>query len=294
MEMQQYRYFLQLCEDRSFSIAADNLFISQQALRKSIKKVEEEIGMTLIYRKGNQICLTPVGECVRSFSSIIVADVERMKATIDAYRDDPGYTRITIVMANGCYDKIAPKVIEVYRAENPNVDVHIIERPDLTCESYVMRGMADFGFCFGPNDSHIFEVQPLSGDSVFAVVNKDNPLADRKSLKLTDFEGVPLGIADEWYKIHYNFIQGCRKAGFEPIIDFRGGDPFSTVMYSHITKNVSITVGEYCGRLAHDDQVVIPVEGCEGMSTLNLIVRKGISLNRNSWKFIDYCKSVNL
>ena len=43
MEFQQLRYFLQLCEDKSFVTAAEHLYISQQALRKSVRKAEDEL-----------------------------------------------------------------------------------------------------------------------------------------------------------------------------------------------------------------------------------------------------------
>ena len=42
MDTQQFRYFLQLCVDKNYSAAADNLYITQQALRKSIKRLETE------------------------------------------------------------------------------------------------------------------------------------------------------------------------------------------------------------------------------------------------------------
>ena len=289
MELQQLKYYLQLCEDKNYAEAAQNLFISQQALRKSIKKMEDELALTLIYRKGNSLCLTPAGECVRSYASTLVIHANRMEASLSAYRDDSSYTEISVAMANGCYDRVAKIAIEPFRAANPNINVRVYEMPDIACEGYVLSDAADFAFCFGPSDTNIFDVEEVAKYPLYALMSKGHHLANREFLTLLDFRDELLGIADERYRIYYNFTYACRKMGFDPIVDFRGADPYSTISYSQITGNISITVGEYAGQLLLDDQVAIPIHADGLYSEFDLIVKKGHHLNRNARKFIDYC-----
>ena len=290
MEIQQLRYYLQLCEDRSFAVAADNLYISQQALRKSIKKAEEELGVELIYRKGNAINLTPAGECVRSFASIITNELEVMEATVKTYRDDAEYIEIVVAMANGCYDRVAARVIEPFKRENPNVGVRIIEQPDVVCENYVARGAADFGLCFGPNDTALFDVKSLAREPLYALVNVNNRLAERQYITIGDLAGERIGLPDEHYKLFHNFVYACHKAGFKPNIDFRGNDPYSTHHYSHYTENLSITSGEHARLLAEDNQVAIPIKADDLASTFNIITRKGVSPSPVAQRLIERCR----
>ena len=84
MELQQLKYYLQLCEDKNYAEAAQNLFISQQALRKSIKKMEDELALTLIYRKGNSLCLTPAGECLAGEARRLLRQAEEAAERVRA------------------------------------------------------------------------------------------------------------------------------------------------------------------------------------------------------------------
>ena len=56
-------YVYAVYQERSFSRAAQRLFISQPALSSKVKKVEERVGAPLFYRSTNPIRLTPAGKC---------------------------------------------------------------------------------------------------------------------------------------------------------------------------------------------------------------------------------------
>ncbi len=59
MELRNLYYFLQVCDDKSFSAAATRLYITQQALSKSVKALEKELGSELFKKTGNTIRLPP-------------------------------------------------------------------------------------------------------------------------------------------------------------------------------------------------------------------------------------------
>jgi LysR family transcriptional activator of glutamate synthase operon len=290
VEIQQLKYFLQICDDLNYATAADHLYISQQALRKSIKKLEDEIGLQLIYRKGNQLRLTPAGSSVRLHASSVMRDLERMDASIALFKEESGHIELTIVLSNGGYERVADDIIEPYKKANPNVSIRTIEVPDLVGESYILHGMADIGFTFGPHDPAVFDYWTLISEPIYAMINKSNPLAKRKRITVSDLKGQQIGIADERFRIYYQFCSACRRAGFDPNIDFRGGDPYSVHHYSHVTDNITITCGDFYGALAEGDQVVVPIDGEGLLSHFNLIVRKGAEIDGNYLKFIEFAK----
>lgn len=59
MEIRVLRYFLKVCEEKNFSRAAEKLLISQPALSKQIKDLENELGVTLFIRSHHQLKMTP-------------------------------------------------------------------------------------------------------------------------------------------------------------------------------------------------------------------------------------------
>lgn len=61
MEFKHIEYFVETCRHRSLSKAAEALYISQQALSRSIANLEEELGCTLFQRTVKGITLTEDG-----------------------------------------------------------------------------------------------------------------------------------------------------------------------------------------------------------------------------------------
>ena len=72
MDIKTLRYFLQICEDGSFSKASKSLYISQQGLSKSISNLEKEIGVPLFNRTSSGNQLTEYGEYLKNKASTIV------------------------------------------------------------------------------------------------------------------------------------------------------------------------------------------------------------------------------
>src|SRR5262245_21311624 len=64
MELRQLRYFVAVAEDGNISRAAKRIFLTQPALSRQIKALEDEIGQCLLERKAHSIRLTPVGEAL--------------------------------------------------------------------------------------------------------------------------------------------------------------------------------------------------------------------------------------
>ena len=62
MEIKQVQYFLTVAEAGSFSVAAEDLYISQSSLSKQIIALEKELGIPLFDRSKRKIALTPAGE----------------------------------------------------------------------------------------------------------------------------------------------------------------------------------------------------------------------------------------
>lgn len=67
MELRQIRYFLAICKHASFSRAADECGVTQPALTKAMKTLEDEVGGSLLHREGRQLVLSELGQMVRPY-----------------------------------------------------------------------------------------------------------------------------------------------------------------------------------------------------------------------------------
>ena len=67
MQLSQIRYFLMLCEERSFTRAAKRCGIAQPSLTNAIRRMEQKLGGTLFYRQRGNIELTKLGHAVAPY-----------------------------------------------------------------------------------------------------------------------------------------------------------------------------------------------------------------------------------
>ena len=79
MDIRQMRYFIEVCKLGGISQAANSLYISQQGLSSSIRRLEAELGCDLFYRKGNSLVLTEQGQYFLENAADIVDDFDKLK-----------------------------------------------------------------------------------------------------------------------------------------------------------------------------------------------------------------------
>jgi DNA-binding transcriptional LysR family regulator len=60
-DLRHVRYFLAVAEELNFTRAAERLFVGQQAVSKSVRQLERELGVTLLERTSHDVALTPAG-----------------------------------------------------------------------------------------------------------------------------------------------------------------------------------------------------------------------------------------
>jgi DNA-binding transcriptional LysR family regulator len=95
MELRQLRYFVAIADAGNISRAAKKIFLTQPALSRQIKALEEEIGHCLLERQAHSIRLTPVGELLLRESRELLQHAEqvldRMRAAGHGVRLRVGY-----------------------------------------------------------------------------------------------------------------------------------------------------------------------------------------------------------
>jgi DNA-binding transcriptional LysR family regulator len=97
-DLARLRYFVAVAEELHFGRAAERLFIAQPALSQQIRKLEEQLGVTLLERDHRHVALTPAGEAVLPEARAAVEQVDRALAVARRFRStglgrlDIGYT----------------------------------------------------------------------------------------------------------------------------------------------------------------------------------------------------------
>ncbi|MDE1148016.1 MAG: LysR family transcriptional regulator [Azospirillaceae bacterium] len=83
MELRDLEYFLAVVDTGSFTLAARQRGLSQQALSKSLARLEEELGVTLLERTPKGIHPTRMGESLRTHAQAVLAEVGHFRRDVD-------------------------------------------------------------------------------------------------------------------------------------------------------------------------------------------------------------------
>ena len=126
MKLRQLQYVTEVVKNgMNVTAAADKLFTSQPGVSSQIKRLEEELGVTIFERSGKHINgLTPEGTLLVERFNLILDEVENVKRIADDFsHPDSGMLSIATTHTQARY--VLPPVINEFRKRYPNVQLQI-------------------------------------------------------------------------------------------------------------------------------------------------------------------------
>lgn len=155
----------------SFTRAADELNVTQSAVSKQVKSLEETLGFQLFERKHRAVELTPAGSEVLESAQPLLHALESTVTRIRQRRNERSVS-IVCTQAVGQY-WLFPLLVE-FRKQHPNITVTVSSTNDITertCQAY------DFGILYGEGDWPGYEAVEVFPESIYPIcsVNFDAP-----------------------------------------------------------------------------------------------------------------------
>lgn len=179
---QQLAAFLKVAETGSFSEAAARLAVSQPALSRTIRLVEETLGARLFDRDTRNVALTPAGQELRPIALRIVREFDsgfgELARFITGQRG-----RISLAALPSMAAVLLPGVIARFRDTRPDIDFHIVDAHSGSVESSVLEGRAEIGLTARPLPDRDLVYQPLLSDIFGLVCRRDDPLAAEETVE---------------------------------------------------------------------------------------------------------------
>ena len=176
MERNLLRAFLMVAERRSFTRAAEALFLSQPAVTQQIQSLEREVGERLFERQGRRITLTPAGEAFYPFVSRALALLAEGQAAVGEVR--AGLTG-RVILAAGPTTTIftLPPVLAAFRQTCPRVQLLVQTGTSREVTDRVADGRADVGIVTTVYEQEELLHTALFRDEILFVVRGGHPLA---------------------------------------------------------------------------------------------------------------------
>jgi DNA-binding transcriptional LysR family regulator len=186
MEVQEIRYFLALAETLNFTRAAERCNVSQPALTRAIRHLEDKLGGQLVHRERGNTHLTELGRIMHPHFHEVVQQMEeaRKRARSFAKLDR---TRLTV----GLMCTIGPhRLVELFSAfrESYNgVEVYMKDAPAGQLEDLLTKGEIDVAlFCRPEEPDDRFHTLPLYRERFVVAVAPGHPFERLNAVRIKD------------------------------------------------------------------------------------------------------------
>lgn len=293
MELRQLHYFLQVCQYNSISQAAQSVFISPQALSKTISQLEEEFQMPLFSRTARGLILTEAGELLRSLGQPILESVTALSSEMSALNQrSRGLLSLGVTSTLDFFLKNFD-FEEFQRTHNP-CSVVFSEHSHIECEAAVASGAMVAALTYGTSDNPEVETIHLMNRQRVCLVSNDSPLAKKRLIHIDDLKGYDIVSSINSYSMQM-FCGLCRERGFEPKI-YRVDDITTMLRFCQERGYIGITIDYLWFHFIpwKVDLVAIPIAFDECYSPVNLIVNKTAYKQKNVSAVVSYIQQVVL
>ena len=200
MEIRVLEYFLAVAREQNITAAAEVLHISQPALSRQLKNLEEELGKQLLIRgvKGSRkVLLTEEGMILRKRAEEILSLVQKTEKEI-TLSDEAIAGNVFIGAGETEAVRLFAKTAMSLRQKYPDIRYNISSGNAEHVLEYLDKGLIDFGLLFVEVDPQKYEWMPVPARDIWGVLmRKDAPLAEKEYISPEDLWDKPLIVSQQ-------------------------------------------------------------------------------------------------
>jgi DNA-binding transcriptional LysR family regulator len=217
LETGELRSFVLLAEQRHFGRSARLLGLSQPALSKRLRRLEEKVGASLLERGRGPARLTAPGRVLLERARLLLRDVDLAVAVSrQAARGQAGLLRVGFGIAS--LAQLLPEAVRRFRRRFPDVQLQLQDMASVAQLAALQQEAIDVGFVRLPVREPGIESQPLLRERLVAAVGPAavfRPAAGLASLREAAFVVCARSVSATY---HDHALALCREAGFTPRI----------------------------------------------------------------------------
>ncbi|WP_434633856.1 LysR substrate-binding domain-containing protein [Chromobacterium sp. CV08] len=174
MTLTELRYIVAVARERHFGRAAQSCFVSQPTLSIAIKKLEDELGITLFERGGQEVAVTEIGERIIEQSQRVLEEAEAVKRLAGEHQNElAGPLKLGVIFTISPY--LLPKLIPALRILAPDMPLILEENYTSRLAEMLKRGEVDAIIVADPFEETGVEAWPLYDEPFVVAMPKGHP-----------------------------------------------------------------------------------------------------------------------
>ena len=289
MKLQQLRYVWEIANhDLNVSATAESLYTSQPGISKQVRMLEDELGVQIFARNGKRLThMTAAGEVIVEMARDVLYDVENIRRAAEEYSNERrGNLSIATTHTQARY--ALPPVIEAFRAEYPEVALHMNQGTPEQIARLAETGEAEFAIATeGLEHFNNLIMMPCYRWTRTVVVPNDHPLASKPSITLQDVADQPLVTYVFGFTGHSRLDEAFLAAGYEPNIVFTATDTDVIKTYVRLGLGIGIIATMAYDPEQDNDLTAIDASHLFRPSVTYIGCRKGTFMRRFMLDFVS-------
>jgi LysR family transcriptional regulator, hydrogen peroxide-inducible genes activator len=243
MTLTELRYIVAVAREHHFGRAAETCFVSQPTLSVAVKKLEEELGVTLFERGPGEVTVTPAGQRIVEQAQRVLEESARIREIAAAGRDPlAGPLRLGAIYTIGPY--LLPKLIPILRKTAPSMQLYIVENFTHRLGDMLKSGEVDVILVALPFDEPGIATQAVYDEPFVVAVPKGHPWEGRKRVSSEELTRESLLLLGEGHCFRDQVLEIChtlRSRDRSPIARTVEGGSLETIRQM-VASGVGITV----------------------------------------------------
>jgi DNA-binding transcriptional LysR family regulator len=261
MELRHLRYFVTVAEELNISRASARLRISQPAVSRQLRDLEEELRVALFIREKHGLKLTPAGQVFLAHARDLLRRSSDAVKQMAAF-SEPAKETLTVGYIAPALSNILTPALRRFSQAHPKAGVALREMTPGEQAKALRAGRIDLALLGNPYPDldREFTVTVLTRIPLQAVLPDNHLLALRKRIALSELEGESfIGFAEETFPGRNDAIcAGCQAAGFTPRFGHYVENLSALLALVAAGKGVTLAPAEV-SQIAHPQAVFVPL-----------------------------------
>lgn len=223
METDALRYFQQVVDGATVTEVAELYHVSQPAVSRSLRRLEQDVGPVLLERSGRVLRTTYAGNIFKHHVDTALHALDDGLAAIDELVEpETGTVRVTFQLSLGTW--FVPEVIATFLTKHPRVRFQLEHSQDVLGSSLVAGGRTDLEFTARRPRNPEVAWERLFSQPLRLAVPVDHRLATRTAVGLADAAEEDFVLLTPAWELRALSEELCASAGFAPRVAFEQDD----------------------------------------------------------------------
>ncbi|WP_341357710.1 LysR family transcriptional regulator [Rossellomorea sp. y25] len=282
LDLKQLRYFLAIVEEKTILAAAKRLHMSQPPLSQQLRTMEEDLGVSLFYRKGRKLVITEAGKALYQHAYQMIKLLEAAEAEVkEIGSGEKGKLRVGV---NTLSDIDLPYILKEYEKNFPNITYNIHQNESSQLIHLLELREIDAALIRLPFSADNMETVTLQEEPFYYITNV--PISSHGTIALEDIVHQPLILpSTRSLGLYEMIVQSFTSIGLTPYIKAECSD---TVLLANLVEQgfaSSIVPHSALQVFKHKDVQQLEIENMNNAS-YGIVWKKDFYLPKTTREFI--------